>query len=282
MFYTRLVACRDQRPANVAYYRRNRASEIARVQVRQRGTVELLRGLRERPCMDCGGSFEPHQMDFDHRSDAMKSFRLTSGDALLRPTAVILDEAAKCDVVCANCHRIRTWQRHQARPPCRPWGVALPGSEADELASTGDDPGSMSSRAVFRLRRALSAVRDGLRPSRSQHEAGCRHQDDRTSWYAAPTGRDREVRYRLCELSSPSNIPKTFGSDGAGVAQLVERQPSKLHVAGSSPVSRSNPPDSYESAACPCAVVASSVIGPSGSRPTISPRASSTTMTAAS
>ena len=142
--------------------------------------------------------------------------------------------------------------------------------------------GSMSSRAVFRLRRALPPVRDGLRPSRSQHEAGCRHQDDRTSWYAAPTGRDREVRYRLCELSSPSNIPKTFGSDGAGVAQLVERQPSKLHVAGSSPVSRSNPPDSYESAACPCAVVASSVIGPSGSRPTISPRASSTTMTAAS
>ena len=47
------------------------------------------------------------------------------------------------------------------------------------------------------------------------------------------------MRYRLCELSSPSNIPKTFGSDGAGVAQLVERQPSKLHVAGSSPVSRS-------------------------------------------
>ena len=95
MFYLCLVACRDQRPANVAYYRRNRASEIARVQVRQRGTVELLRGLRERPCMDCGGSFEPHQMDFDHRDDATKSFRLTSGDALLRPTAVILDEASQ-------------------------------------------------------------------------------------------------------------------------------------------------------------------------------------------
>jgi hypothetical protein len=27
----------------------------------------------------------------------------------------------------------------------------------------------------------------------------------------------------------------------AGVAQLAERQPSKLHVAGSNPVSRSNP-----------------------------------------
>jgi hypothetical protein len=120
MFYICLVACRDQRPANVAYYRRNRESEIARVQVRQRGTVELLRELRERPCMDCGGSFEPHQMDFDHRDGATKSFRLTSGDALLRPTAVILDEAAKCDVVSANCHRIRTWQRHRVRPPAAP------------------------------------------------------------------------------------------------------------------------------------------------------------------
>ena len=86
----------------------------------------------------------------------------------------------------------------------------------------------------------------------------------------------------VCANCHRLRTPKTFGSDGAGVAQLVERQPSKLHVAGSSPVSRSNPPDSYESAACPCAVVASSVIGPSGSRPTISPRASSTTMTAAS
>ena len=109
---------------------------------------------------------------------------------------------------------------------CRPWGVALPGSEADELASTGDDPGSMSSRAVFRLRRALPPVRDGLRPSRSQHEAGCRHQDDRTSWYAAPTGRDREVRYRLCELSSPSNTEdvrqRRRGSSSVGGAAAFQ------------------------------------------------------------
>ena len=32
-----------------------------------------------------------------------------------------------------------------------------------------------------------------------------------------------------------------YGSGHAGVAQLAERQPSKLHVAGSIPVSRSNP-----------------------------------------
>jgi len=55
-------------------------------------------------------------MDFDHRDGTVKRFRLTSGGAMLRPTAVLLDEAAKCDVVCANCHRIRTQRRHAERP----------------------------------------------------------------------------------------------------------------------------------------------------------------------
>ena len=105
----------SQRPANVAYYRRNRDLELARVRVRQAGTVELLRGLRDRPCLDCGSTFEPHQMDFDHRDGAMKRFRVTSGGAMLRPTSALLDEVAKCDVVCANCHRIRTQRRHEAR-----------------------------------------------------------------------------------------------------------------------------------------------------------------------
>jgi hypothetical protein len=53
-------------------------------------------------------------MDFDHRPGTVKRFRLTSGGAMLRPTATLLEEASKCDVVCANCHRIRTWERHIA------------------------------------------------------------------------------------------------------------------------------------------------------------------------
>jgi hypothetical protein len=110
---------RDQRAANAAYYQRNRSFEIARVRIRQDGTVELLRELRARPCADCGGSFAPHQMDFDHRPGTVKRFNLMSGGSMLRPTASLLEEAAKCDVVCANCHRNRTWERHVARrvPP---------------------------------------------------------------------------------------------------------------------------------------------------------------------
>ena len=107
---------RSQRAANVGYYHRNRLFEIERVRVRQQGTVELLRELRTGPCMDCGQTFQPHQMDFDHREGTIKRFRLTDGGASLRPTPDLLEEAAKCDVVCANCHRIRTQRRHAARP----------------------------------------------------------------------------------------------------------------------------------------------------------------------
>ena len=102
------MSSRSQRAANVEYYRRNRDLELARVRERQLGTVELLRDLRDRPCMDCGDSFAPHQMDFDHRDPGLKCFRLTSGAAMLRSRAALLEEAAKCDVVCANCHRVRT------------------------------------------------------------------------------------------------------------------------------------------------------------------------------
>ena len=31
------------------------------------------------------------------------------------PKDVLLAEMAKCDLVCANCHRIRTWQRRKGK-----------------------------------------------------------------------------------------------------------------------------------------------------------------------
>lgn len=106
---------RSQRSTNVAYYAHNRAREIERVQARQASTIAFLRALRTAPCSDCGSRFAAHQMDFDHRDSAVKAFRLTSGGAMLKSHAAPRDEARKCDVVCANCHRIRTQARHRLR-----------------------------------------------------------------------------------------------------------------------------------------------------------------------
>lgn len=99
---------RDQRPYNVAYYARNREAEITRVTTRQRATLQWLRELRRVPCADCGGMFPPYVMDFDHRDPAAKSFSVAADKVLLKNRLELEAEIAKCDIVCANCHRIRT------------------------------------------------------------------------------------------------------------------------------------------------------------------------------
>jgi hypothetical protein len=99
----------DQREYNVAYYAEHREQEIERVRVRQAATLEFLRDLRRRPCADCGQIFAPWLMDFDHRDPRTKSFALAAGHALLKSRDVLLAEIAKCDIVCANCHAIRTY-----------------------------------------------------------------------------------------------------------------------------------------------------------------------------
>lgn len=106
---------RSQRPYNVEYYWRNRGLELHRVRVRQTGMVELLRDIRRVPCADCAGRFDPHQMDFDHRDPATKSFNVMSGRAMLMSTRKVLAEVAKCDIVCVNCHRVRSRAQHRGR-----------------------------------------------------------------------------------------------------------------------------------------------------------------------
>lgn len=72
----------------------------------------LLRQLKtDNPCSDCKKFFAPQQMDFDHvRGDKFKPV----SQLLHHSTQVIVDEIAKCEIVCANCHRVRTQQRKAA------------------------------------------------------------------------------------------------------------------------------------------------------------------------
>jgi hypothetical protein len=105
----------NQRPTNLRYYWQNRDREIERVRTRQASTVQFLRDLRRGPCADCGRTYEPHQMDFDHRDPSRTAFRITAGAAMLKTRDALLAETQACDVVCANCHRIRTWVRHSKR-----------------------------------------------------------------------------------------------------------------------------------------------------------------------
>lgn len=68
--------------------------------------VAFLAKVKDAPCVDCKHKFPPCVMDFDHVR-GKKKFGIGTGHT--RPRADVLKEIKKCDLVCANCHRIRTW-----------------------------------------------------------------------------------------------------------------------------------------------------------------------------
>lgn len=60
-------------------------------------------------CTDCGYKAHASALDFDHMPGHKKLFTIGARPHS-RPEA-IWAEIAKCEVVCANCHRVRTWNR---------------------------------------------------------------------------------------------------------------------------------------------------------------------------
>jgi hypothetical protein len=94
------------------WYRANKAKayELARKTLAR---VEAIKTAT--PCMDCGGTFPPECFDFDHRPGETKTHSVGYLVATRYSWPRIEAEIAKCDVVCANCHRIRTKVRHQER-----------------------------------------------------------------------------------------------------------------------------------------------------------------------
>lgn len=66
---------------------------------------EEIQALKKVPCMDCKGEFPTECMDFDH-ARGKKLFEINASWS--RSREAFLREVSKCDVVCANCHRIRT------------------------------------------------------------------------------------------------------------------------------------------------------------------------------
>jgi formate-dependent nitrite reductase cytochrome c552 subunit len=86
---------------------------VERHRARWRSHQKLLDDLRRVPCLDCHKFFPTYAMEFDHRDPTQKRSGVTR---LIGRTSTekLLAEAAKCDIVCANCHRMRTYRRREA------------------------------------------------------------------------------------------------------------------------------------------------------------------------
>ena len=73
----------------------------------------------EAGCADCGYNAHPRALDFDH----IGTDKLGDVGRLAHHRIAIdrlMAEIAKCEVVCANCHRVRTWRREQGKTPKPP------------------------------------------------------------------------------------------------------------------------------------------------------------------
>ncbi len=88
------------------YYSRNRESVGIKAREYRRLVAGKLADYKsDTPCADCDTIYPPQCMDFDHRDPSTKIDnvgRITSWPAMRR-------EIDKCDLVCANCHRLRTF-----------------------------------------------------------------------------------------------------------------------------------------------------------------------------
>lgn len=94
------------------HYAANRQRYIVNAGLRRKRVGEermrmLVDYLREHPCVDCGED-DVLVLEFDHLEDKLFGIGAAFRD---RPLQAILAEMAKCEVVCANCHRRRTATR---------------------------------------------------------------------------------------------------------------------------------------------------------------------------
>jgi hypothetical protein len=93
-----------------AAYQSLQSTKDAR-EARKNELYEIVNRLKSRPCADCGGSFSPWVMEFDHREPALKRREISYMVPRLYKLEVILKEIEKCDLVCSNCHADRTHKR---------------------------------------------------------------------------------------------------------------------------------------------------------------------------
>ena len=107
------------RDSNAKFGRRNRC---IRCDNKRQGKVQknyrdrkrkFIDSFKNKPCADCGVKYPPYVMDFDHLGN--KEFSLYEAIGHNFSEEKILAEINKCEVVCANCHRIRTQQRNEKK-----------------------------------------------------------------------------------------------------------------------------------------------------------------------
>lgn len=88
-----------------------KATNAAKAARRRFEARELIRALKNTPCVDCGNIYEHYQMDFVRKGGSEGA---PISKMLLKSKKTIIREAKECDLVCALCGRTRIWKKQRA------------------------------------------------------------------------------------------------------------------------------------------------------------------------
>ena len=116
-------SCRKCRSTYLrSHYLSNKSQYKKRADAQRKKMQELLFSLKDgKSCKDCGRKFPSCAMDFDHKDRKLKLSDV--GLLVSWGKETLLKEVGKCDLVCANCHRIRTAKKSgKFRTNLKMWG----------------------------------------------------------------------------------------------------------------------------------------------------------------
>lgn len=102
----------DSRAAIRRHYYANKDQYLERNRERRKKLRQYVSDLKgSTSCVDCKIQYPYYVMDFDHLEDKVGAIsQLIKANNM----SALKAEIEKCEVVCANCHRIRTFLRGQA------------------------------------------------------------------------------------------------------------------------------------------------------------------------
>lgn len=82
-------------------------AKMRRTKIKRELQLKLISYLKNKKCVTCGES-DIRVLEFDHINTATKAFGISTAIRNGLEWSRILDEIAKCQVLCANCHKKRT------------------------------------------------------------------------------------------------------------------------------------------------------------------------------
>lgn len=107
--------CKDcKKQYQRTHYEKNKPRYLKKMRDRAKSLKVLVDEFKaDKPCADCKEVYPPYVMDFDHLDATNKRFCISLIVSQGRTLNILNEEMAKCELVCSNCHRIRTHNRKQ-------------------------------------------------------------------------------------------------------------------------------------------------------------------------